>query len=79
MALKLPLIETLITAHNFVFLCLSETFLDSTIPHNDANINFSGYSLLRADHPINTKRRGVCMHFKESLPLIRSDDPGNLQ
>ena len=75
MALKLPLIETLITAHNFVFLCLSETFLDSTIPHNDANIN----SLLRADHPINTKRRGVCMHFKESLPLIRSDDPGNLQ
>ena len=79
MALKLPLIETLITAHNFVFLCLPETFLDSTIPLNDVNINFSGYSLLRVDHPNNTKRRGDCMHFKESLPLIRPDDPGNLK
>ena len=32
------------------------------------------YSLLRADHPSNSKRGGVCLHFKEHLPLIGKND-----
>ena len=36
---KVPLIEAFITTHNFDIACLSETFLDSTISHNDENIN----------------------------------------
>ena len=32
------------------------------------------YSLLRADHPSNSKRGGVCLHFKEHLSLIRKND-----
>ena len=30
----------------------------------------NGYSLLKVDHPSNSKRGGVCLSFKEHLPLI---------
>ena len=51
---KMPLIEAFITTHNFDIICLSETFLDSSIDISDTRININGYSLLRADHPSNT-------------------------
>ena len=58
---------------------MSETFLNSTIDLNDGNINIDGYSILRADHPSNNKRGGVCIYFKQSLPLIRRDDLSTMQ
>ena len=39
----------------------------------------NGYSLLRADHPSNSKRGGVRLYFKEHLPLIRRNDLSILQ
>ena len=57
--IKVPLIEAFVSTHNFDILCLSETFLDSTIDLNDDNINIDGYSIFRADHPSNNKRGGV--------------------
>ena len=39
----------------------------------------NGCSLLRADHPSNSKRGGVCLYFKEHLPLIRRNDLSILQ
>ena len=63
-----------ITSNNFDIVCLSETFLDSNIPNDDVNIRINGYALLRADHPNYIKRRGVCIYFKESLPLIKRND-----
>ena len=71
---NVPLIEAFITAHNFDIVCLSETFLDLAIPHNDGSININGCSLLRVNHPNNIKQGGVCMYFKKSLPLIRRSD-----
>ena len=58
---KMLLIEVFIKTHNFDIICLSETFLDSSMDISDTRININGYSLLRADHPSNTKRGGVCM------------------
>ena len=29
--------------------------------------------MMRADHPSNTKRGGVCLYYKEDLPIIRRD------
>ena len=49
------------------FICLSETYLDSSIPDNVLDIE--GYRLVRADHPNNIKRGGVCIYYKESLPV----------
>ena len=48
-------------------ICLSETYLDSTTPDNLLKID--GYNLVRADHPDNIKRGGVCIYYKESLPV----------
>ena len=40
----MPLIEALITAHNFDIICLPETFLDSSKDISDTRININGYS-----------------------------------
>ena len=37
-------------------------------------MRIEGYNLLRADHPSNKKREGVCMYFKEHIPIIKRDD-----
>ena len=72
--IKLPLIEAYIATNNFDIVCLSETFLDSSIPNDDHRINIAGYSLLRADHPSSKKKGGVCIYYKDFLPLIKKDD-----
>ena len=53
---KVSLLDVFITAHNFDIVYLRETVLDSTIPHNDENININGYSSLRVDHLNNVRR-----------------------
>ena len=72
--IKVPLMEAFITTSNFDIIYLSETFVDSTTPNGDENIQFNGYSLLRTDHPSGIKCVGVCIYFKEFLPLIRRND-----
>ena len=32
-------------------------------------MEISGYTLVRSDHPSNTKRGGVCRYYKNNLPL----------
>ena len=51
-----------------LILCFSETYLDSSIPCNDDNLELRGYNLVRADNPTNTERGGVCI-YHNSLPL----------
>ena len=77
--LKVSSIEAFITTHNFDITCLSETFLDSTVSHQDENIMINGYWLLREDYPSNSKHGGVCLYFKEHLLLIRGNDLSVLQ
>ena len=77
--LKVSLIEAFITTHNFDIICLSETFLDCTVSQHDENIMLNGHSLLRADHPRNSKRERVCLYSNEHLPLIRRNDLNILQ
>ena len=49
------------------FICLSQTYLDSSTPDN--LIEIEGYKLIRADHSDNIKRGRVCIYYKESLPV----------
>ena len=44
--------------------------MDSSYPYDDPRLHLTGYSLLRADHPMNIKRGGVCIYYIEHLPLI---------
>ena len=76
---KLSLLEGYINVNNIDIICLSEIFLDSSIPIGESRLSIPGYSMMRADHPSNTKRGGVCLYYKEHLPIIQGDDISNLK
>ena len=48
------------------FICIWETYFDSTILE-DESFHLNSYNLLRVDQPNNTNRGGVCIYYKESL------------
>ena len=50
-----------------LFKVLFETYLDSSV-HNSL-FEIDAYNLVRADHPNDTKRGGVCIDYKESLSV----------
>ena len=46
---------------------MSETYLNS--PISNSLLEIDGYNLIRSDHPNDIKRGGVCIYFKEILPV----------
>ena len=66
---KVSSLKTYNALYKYDIICLSETFLDSSISSNDPSLLLDGYTLIRADHPMNVKKGGVCIYFKETLPL----------
>ena len=61
------------SALNYDLICLTETYLDSTVDPN--NLLSTGYNLLWADHPYNVKTGGVCLYYRETLTLQLVDTP----
>ena len=66
---KLSLLSAYLSFHNFDIICLSETYLNSSNSPDDETLEISGYNLVRSDHPLNSKRGGVCIYYKNYLPL----------
>ena len=66
---KLSSLKAFVAVHKFDIICLSETYLDSSVAPDDDNLEISGYSLVRSDHPSNNKCGGVCVYYKNFLPL----------
>ena len=66
---KVQLLKAYLTVHKLDITCLSETYLNSSFPFDDDNLDIPGYIMVRADHPANSKRGGVCMYYKNCLPL----------
>ena len=66
---KISLLTVYNTIHQYNVICVSETFLDSSVSLDDHNISIQGYSLLWADHPNDVKRGDVCLYCKENLTL----------
>ena len=59
---KVSLLQALPVTHDYDVVCLSETFVDSSISIDDERIHIKGYSLLRANHPSNKKEEAfVCI------------------
>ena len=50
------ILRAYLSTHKFDVICISEAYLDSDTSHEDANLEIVGYTLVRADHPFNTKR-----------------------
>ena len=70
----MDLIQSHAFSHNTDITFLSETCLDSSREINDPKINILCSNLFKSDHPSNTKRGGVCMFYKECVPINRRDD-----
>ena len=64
---KIAVLDSFVAIHKFDIICILQTFLNNTYKYNELNLN--GYSLLRADHPSNANRGGVCIYYKETLAL----------
>ena len=67
--IKLSFLRAYISTNKIDIKCLSETYLDSSISSENDNLELPGYNLVRANHPTNTKRGGVCIYYHNSLPL----------
>ena len=55
--------------HKFEIICLSETYLDSSISANNESLHIDRYNLVCSDHASNTKHRGVGIYYGSYLPL----------
>ena len=67
--IKISFLSACISIHNFDILGLSENYLDSTISSNDNNLLTPGYDFYRVDHQSNVKCGGICIYYKNCLPL----------
>ena len=66
---KVSLLKAYLTVHKFDIICLSETYLDRNIASDNDNLEFSEYSLIRSDHPSNSKCGDICIYYKNFLHL----------
>ena len=64
---KLHLLRAYENGHKFDIICLSETYLDSSV--DNESLEMSGYCLIRSEHSSNKKRGGICIYCKILLPL----------
>ena len=63
-----------LSAHNYVKLSLIRAYLvfykvDIICLSDDDTLKIPGYNLLRSEHPFNSKRGGVCIYYKNYLPI----------
>ena len=65
--LIVSLLRAYVAIEKFDVVFLSETYLDSSNLSYDDNFYLPSYNFFRADHPSNAN--GVCIYFKNSLPL----------
>ena len=71
--LKVKLLSAYNILHNFDSICISESYLNSEAVSNDDSLNIPSYNMVRADHPSGNWRGGVCVYYKETLPIKMLD------
>ena len=72
--IKIPLIEAYNSVMHFDLLTLSETFLDTSFKEETLFIQGFSKEIWRSDHLRDTKQGGVCLYFKEDVPIKRRTD-----
>ena len=66
---KVQLLKASLAVHKFDLEYLSETYLNSSFPFDDDNLDIPGYIMIRDDHRANSERGGVYMYYKNCVPL----------
>ena len=72
--IKVSLLQGYITERNFDVICLSETFLNSSLDCEDDRLKTEEHNLIRSDHPSGSKKGGVCVYYKKHIALVRGND-----
>ena len=49
------LLKAYLAVHKFDIVCLPETYLNSSFPFDDDNLDIPGYIMVRTDHPAKIK------------------------
>ena len=58
------------STQRYDIICLSEIYLDSSVPGDTDGLPPKGFYLVQADHPGNMIRGSVCIYLKEDLSLL---------
>ena len=66
---KFFFLRAYISINKIGIICLSETYLDSSISSDNDNLELLVYNLVRADNPTNIRRGRVYIYYHNSLPL----------
>ena len=66
---KINFLEAYNTINKYDVICLSESYLDSSMASHNDDLNIKGYNLYRPNNPNNVKRNCVCAYIRESLPV----------
>ena len=66
---KISHVEAYNAIYKHYFICLSETFFDSSATEGEKNIQLNGYTVIKADRPSNIKRGAVCIFYKVALAV----------
>ena len=77
--IKIPLIEAYNSIFHYDIIALSETIINNSV--QDEDIFFEGFSkeIFRSDHLSGDKKGGICIYFKETLPIKRRKDLESMQ
>ena len=65
--MKVSELQAFNLVHKFDIICIPKTHPDSSISKDYNAFSIAGYSMIRADHPSNTKRGGVCIYYNEKV------------
>ena len=66
------LIEAYKSVYNYDLITTVKSHLDSS--YKESKLGLNGYSFTKQNHPLNTKRGGVRLYFKETLPIKEHPD-----
>ena len=72
--IKISLLEAYNSVYNYDILVLGETYLSGKISHDETFIEGFSKNPFRKDDPSGLRKGGLCMYFKENLPIKRRVD-----
>ena len=76
--IKISLLEAYNSVCNYDILVSGETYLAGDISHDETFIEGFSKNPFRKDDPSWLRKGGVCMYFKENLPIKRRVDQETL-
>ena len=71
---RIPLIESFLATYEFDIFGVCKSLLNKDIPNDDIYINGFSPEPFHSDKPENSRNGGVCLYFKDNLPIHERPD-----